>query len=201
MATISWGKCNIAIAEHKDASGAFAETSPFYEIATPVNGSTSVNIEDGEKHEAEIEGGGNEAVRYDDDKVSVEFDVRRAKGRLTVGTDGKFIGQIPGEYAFVLQPEDPTAPGILLERCTIKRGLSFTSSDGIYDHYTLDALVPNKGGAVKIGYSQVEEWKTGNKNAIVSDEGTVSLGTKMTGGNGAKWTIKFKEDKGVFDFA
>lgn len=169
MADISWGKCTIGVSKYSSDKTEFDFTelgTSFHVIDTPVNGSTTINIEEGEKHEAEIEGGGNEAVRYDDDKISVEFDVRRAAGRKLIAGNGK-IGQIDGTYMLAIQPESTTAPSILIEAANLKRSISFTSADGIYDHYVFDALVPKTGQAVKIGQlSQI----AGTKNTRAAEE-------------------------------
>ena len=154
MAEISWGKCTIVVGKY-DANKTefdFTElgTVKMAIVDTPVNSSTTINIDEGEKHEAEIEGGSNEAVRSDDDKISVEFDIRRAKGRKVIAGGGK-IGQIDGTYMLGLQPENPAAPSILVEAASLKRTISYNSADGIFDHYVFDALVPKVGQPVKIG--------------------------------------------------
>lgn len=197
MAVISWGKCELLVGMYDTNGDGSIESlkRAMKKLATPVNGSTSINIEEGEKHEAEIEGGGNEAVKYDKDKFSIEFDIRRAKGRATIGTGGTRLGQLPGEWALALQAEDPTAPSILVERSNIKHTLSYTSTDGIYDHYVVDALEPKEGDSIKIGLLGADDWQDG-AGAHTKVKQTFVPG-KASGEQGEAYALKFMEDEAM----
>ena len=189
MAEISWGKCSLLVGKY--AAGV---TSDFeieklgtncVMVDTPVNSSTTINIEEGEKHEAEIEGGDNEAVRSDADKYSVEFDIRRAKDRPVIGANG--LGQQDGTFVIGIQPENPAAPSILIEAASVKRGISYTSSDGIYDHYTADAIVPKDGKAVKIGILSVDETGSASSAKVDTPIANPAAPTQKNRGFGLKF--------------
>lgn len=189
MAKISWGKCNLLVCNIPDNVSEYdvANYPKFIKVDTPVNGSTTINIEDGEKHEAEIEGGDNEAVRYDNDKFSLEFDIRRAADRPTIGKNAA-LGNQSGVYAFALQAEDPSAPSILVEAANVKRGISFTSADGIYDHYVVDAITPKDAKALKIGIVSM------GTNTSANVKAKVNTPTAVTGAAGTECFIAFDQE-------
>lgn len=142
----AWGKCTIWIA--KLINGVPSEWKKMY---TPVEGSTQLNTTKGEKKEAKIEGGDNEAVKYAKSTYALVFNIRAG---LEDGTQREKPfddndGVIEGEYALMLQPENPLVAGLHLERGTLSCEDTYTSADGVVWIYTFDALKPKEGDTVK----------------------------------------------------
>lgn len=191
-ATISWGQPNIGIFKYPAGTSSFevGKDSLFTKVDTPANGTTSIEVEDGEKHEAEIEGGQIEAVKYDADKYQLVFDIRRAAGRKTLANDKD--GVINGTFAFVIQPEDENAPGVLIEAATLKKSPAYSSADGIMDHYVSDVLLPLKGNSVKIGSVS---WGTGvSSSGVVTTLASIVSANSMAVGTSAKAAIKVADE-------
>lgn len=145
---LSWGKPRIFLKKIGDATAAIIE------LFTPVEDSTQLSTTKGDKKEAKIEGGENEAVKYSKNTYALSASIR-------LGYDGtanrkKPIedsdGVIEGEYELYLQPEDPKAPGLHMRRCTVSVEDSYTAADGVTLTYTFDAV---KDGS----YDQIE-WGT-----------------------------------------
>ena len=134
MAILSWGKPRIII-KKKVGSG---ETSDYIELNTPIEGSTQLATQQGDKKEAKIEGGTNEAVRYNSDNYTLTLQIRSAKDREKPVTDVN--GFIAGEYEVFLQPEDPTAPGFKIASSTMHCSDNWNSDEGGVWEYTFDAL-------------------------------------------------------------
>ena len=119
---------------------------------TPVDGSTQLSSEKGDKMEALVEGGEPEAVKYKRGKYTLEFQIRIGKGRLPNsakmidGTDGV----VPGEWQVTLTPEDSSegAPGFTIPKCVCSYTDTYSSSDGIIRTYTFDSLKPDTGNQI-----------------------------------------------------
>ena len=137
MAAISWGKPKIWISK-LNTSG---EPTTWKEVPTPAEGTTTLNTTKGDKKEAKIEGGENEAVKYNRNTFALEFTIRATKGREKLADDDD--GVIDGEYALKLQPEDPTVEGLAIDRGTLSFEPTYTAEDGVQWKYTIDALVPS----------------------------------------------------------
>lgn len=128
--------------------------APIIEIYRPVQSSTQLTTTKGEKKEAKIEGGENEAVKYHKNTYSQTTTVRQ----LT--KDGKHRpkplpdsdGIIDGEYEYWLQPENPTAMGMHMARCKISVEDNWNTDDGGSWVYTFDAI--------KDGTHDQVEWGT-----------------------------------------
>ena len=72
---IGWGKCNIIV---KDLD---TENSKWTKLGTPKENTTKLTPTKGDKKEAPIEGGENEAVKYSANKYVLEYVLRRLAGR------------------------------------------------------------------------------------------------------------------------
>lgn len=142
---ISWGKPRIKIA--KLGAGGSTTSLSWIELPTPVENSTKLNATKGDKKEAKIEGGAAEAVRYSANSYELELSIRAAIGRTKPIAD--LDGFIDGQYALVLQPEDPKAPGLQIDRCNVSVLDSYNSENGIVWTYTFSALKPANGELVK----------------------------------------------------
>ena len=145
MAQLSWGKPTIEFGKC-GANGA-APTTWTKLAYDPVETSTKLTPTKGEKKEAKVEGGENEAVKYARNTYAFEFEIRAAKGRQKPIADSD--GVVEGEYAFRLTPEDTTCEGILIERSVVSLEESYDTAEGKKWKYTVDVLKPNEGSQVK----------------------------------------------------
>ena len=166
MAIIGWGKPRIFYKELGKASAVWKE------FDTPVEGSTSLATTKGDKTEAKVEGGANEAVKYGKNTYALTFNIRAAKDRTRPIDDED--GVISTGYAIALQPEANDAPGFVMEATTASVEDSFSSADGGVWAYTFDALVPEQSGFEK--------------------KKQVQWGTITVGGTKDNYTITFDDD-------
>jgi hypothetical protein len=139
---LKWGKMTVEIAPI--TAGTIGTYAPVF---TPKQGSFALNVEDGNKLEAFIEGGERIDVRQDAKKYSFEFQVFLGNG-LTKPIEDE-DGIIPGEYAIRVIPENALLPGFLMERTAVSVAESFTSEDGHLATYTFEALKPETGTMLK----------------------------------------------------
>lgn len=145
MAELSWGKPTIEFGKC-GADGAAPTT--WEKLAfDPVENSTKLTPTKGEKKEAKVEGGENEAVKYAKNTYVFEFEVRAAKSRTKPIPDED--GVVSGEYAFRLTPENIECEGFLIERSTVSVEDTFDTAEGKKWKYTADVLKPKKGNQVK----------------------------------------------------
>ncbi len=136
MAVILWGKCAITI----EAVQGSSTTSTALTVPTPVQNSTTLSTERGEKHEALIEGGGNEAVRFDKGKFTLEFEVRFAKDRVMPLSDVSHDGAINGEWKItVADADDNTAPKMTMNSGKGSYEDMLDQDDGARRHYYFDS--------------------------------------------------------------
>lgn len=145
---LSWGKPRIFLKKIGDATAAIIE------LFTPVEDSTELTTTKGDKKEAKIEGGENEAVKYSKNTYALAAAIRlgfedEANRKKPIEDHD---GVIDGEFELFLQPENPSAPGLHMRRSTISVEDSYTAADGVTLTYTFDAI---KDG----NYDQVE-WGT-----------------------------------------
>ncbi|WP_294616454.1 hypothetical protein [uncultured Bacteroides sp.] len=145
MAQLSWGKPTIEFGKC-GANGA-APTTWTKLAFDPVENSTKLTPTKGEKKEAKVEGGENEAVKYAKNTYVFEFEVRAAKGRVKPIEDAD--GVVEGEYAVRLTPEDATVEGILIDKATVSVEETFDTAEGKKWKYTFDVLKPAEGNQVK----------------------------------------------------
>lgn len=168
MALIGWGKPTIAFS--KIGTG---ET--WKKMQNPVQNSTTLSTEKGNKTEALCEGGVVEDVKFDKNKYSLTMTVRVKKGATQpIPHDD---GVVNDEYVVALQPEDPAVPGILMQRARASVEDGWSSADGTTFIYTFDALVPEDET------NQVKHGVIG----ITTAEGAITAVTfTALGGNSAK---------------
>lgn len=149
MPELSWGKPRIKIGKLA-ANG--ATPSSWIELPTPIENTTKLTVQKGEKKEAKIEGGENEAVKYSANIYALELEIRSAKGRAKPVEDTD--GIIEGEYAVILQPENPTAEGLQIDRCVVSVEDSY---DGERIRYIFNVLKPNVGSQVKYKHININD--------------------------------------------
>ena len=143
MSKISWGKCSIYIKD-LEATGA-----KWKKVPTPVEDSTELSTEKGDKLEAKIEGGENEDVKYKANTYALSYGIRRMKGRVMPFADAD--GVIAHQYAVAVVPEDVNAPGCVIDKTSVSAEDVYNAADGASQTYTHDVLKPDSGNAVKWG--------------------------------------------------
>lgn len=141
---ISWGKCTIFFKE-------FGSTGAYSKLPTPVEDSTQLTTEKGDKLEAPVEGGELEDSRTKAAKYALALAIRVAKGRSQPIPDVN--GVITGNYEILLQPEDPTVPGFKMAKVSGSCDYTFTAAEGGKWEYSFDALKAD-------GSTKLVEWGT-----------------------------------------
>ena len=141
---LSWGKPKIALGK-RGANG--ANPTKWDVIDYVVEGTTELTVSKGDKREAKIEGGEVEAVRYTANTYELLFSVRLTTGRTLPFTDAD--GYVDGQYALVLQPEDPTALGYQFDNVVLSTEDSFSAEDGMILKVTASILKPASGQTIK----------------------------------------------------
>ena len=146
MAVILWGKPSITSTSVNPASG--AGTSTDLTVPTPVAGSTQLSTESGDKHTADIEGGGYEAIRYDRNSFTLTFAVRFAKGRTMPFEDVSADGVVQGTYKFVVTSEEVGAPVMTLNEATVRYDDEMDADDGARRVYSAESILPASGNQI-----------------------------------------------------
>ncbi len=153
MSKVSWGKCSVYVKDLEE-SGA-----KWQKLPTPIEDSTELSTEKGDKLEALIEGGEAEDVKYKSNKYALAYGIRRMKGRVMPFAD--VDGVIAHRYAVAVVPEDATAPGCLIDNSAVSCEDVYNAADGASVTYTHDVLKPESGNAVKWGTITVTESNDG----------------------------------------
>lgn len=143
MAYCSWGKPRLFAKDIEDSAAVW------FELPTPVEDSTELSTEQGDKLEATIEGGDNEDVKYKKSNYTLALNIRRLKGRTSPFPD--VDGLVNHKYSIALQPEDPEAYGFIIDKCTVTVDDAYTANDGASWNITCDVLLPDSGKKVKWG--------------------------------------------------
>ena len=144
---LSWGKCTIFI---KDLG---TDNAKWKKLATPVEDSTNLASTQGDKLEAKIEGGENEAVKYKKNTYQLTYNIRKAQGcnQPMANTDGV----VKNEYAVLLLPEDASTDGFYIERTSANIQDNFTTAEGAIWQVTHDALSPSTEGTNTVKWGKV----------------------------------------------
>lgn len=145
MANIAWGKPRIWVKDIEDK----AETNKWVELPTPVENSTELSAEKGDKLEARIEGGEYEDVKYKRSTYTLAFNIRKAKKRQAPFPS--VDGVVDHHFAVLLQPEDPSVEGFYISSTTVNVDETFTAADGAMWVCQMEALKAAKGDTVKWG--------------------------------------------------
>lgn len=138
---IGWGKCNIIV---KDLD---TPNSKWIKLPIPKENTTKLTPTKGDKKEAPIEGGENEAVKYSANKYVLEYVLRRLAGRKKPFADVN--GVIAHQYSIFVQPEDITVPGPRMENTVVSLSDEFSTEEGGMLTYSHDGLKPESGNIVK----------------------------------------------------
>lgn len=137
MAILSWGKCDI---KHKGGS-----YTDFTSIDTPKDGTTKLTSNAGAETTATEEGGAVVDYRRAKATYTFEFDLFRKKGGTPFLTDDD--GVVDGEHAFQVIPEDVSCDGLQMDRTVVSKETSYSTAEGIIDHYVAKVLRPVDGSA------------------------------------------------------
>ena len=141
---LSWGKCKIEYA----TSSAGAPGTTWTEIDTPKEGTTKLTPTAGQEKTATAEGGETVDVKYNRNSYLFEFDLFVKKGGTAPFTDDD--GIVSGEKAFRVSPvDDPSCPGIQIDRSSVRVDESYSSEDGILLHHSCKCLRPATGNTIK----------------------------------------------------
>lgn len=144
---LSWGEPTIYIKKKGDEAWKKVDY-------TPVEGSTTLETTEGDKTEAKVEGGENEAVRYAKNTYTLNTQYRYAQGRKRpiATSDGLSTDQ----YAVMVVPENVNAPALYIEDSNVHSTDSYTSADGGMIQYKFDALKATKGDQIKWGTASID---------------------------------------------
>ena len=132
--TIGWGKPTIEIKRAGEGN------EKWEAFATPVEDSTQLTTTQGDKVEARVEGGGNEAVRYNANTYELVFGIRQVPGRKELIED--LDGVVQGEYSVRITPENENAIGCFIERAAVNVQVSYSASEGVVKTYSFSTLKP-----------------------------------------------------------
>lgn len=129
---VAWGKCRVLYR----LAGSLA-TVAWTEMPTPVEDSTQLNTTQGDKTEAKVEGGENEAVKYKRNTYQLVFNVRGATDRKVITHKD---GVVTPKYEWLVIPEDTNAIALYIQTSTVNVQDSFNTADGAIWAYAVDAL-------------------------------------------------------------
>ena len=108
-------------------------------IDIPVDGSTTLETEDGEKTEYLEEGGGLVDSYQKQSKYTLTFTLYAKKGTSKPIEDKN--GVIKTNYAIRLSPEDPECKGFIMHKCSVSCRETYSSADGVRWEYSFSGLV------------------------------------------------------------
>lgn len=144
---ISWGKLTILTRPYK--SGAYSSSDTWTTLSIPVEGSTSIDITEGDTKEAKQEGGdlvdsvtGSNVYELVFRLFVKKTDLAAYPAELT-----PVNGVITGEHAFKVLPEDPDCYGVEIPRTSVRCVEQLSSDEGITLEYHAKAILDNATGA------------------------------------------------------
>lgn len=108
-------------------------------IDVPVDGTTSLDTEEGEKTDYLEEGGGLVDSYQKQSKYTLTFTLYAKKGASKPIADVN--GVITTNYAIRLSPEDPECKGFTMHKCSVSCTETYTSADGVRWTYKFSGLV------------------------------------------------------------
>lgn len=136
---LAWGECNIFTRKYNGATKGTA----WKKWAIPAEGSTTLTTTEGQKTEAKVEGGENEAVRKAKNTYALVFDIRIGANHTFEVDD--VDGVIDGEYEVIVQAtENADAPALYMAKANLSSATDYNSTDGGKTSYTADALKNQK---------------------------------------------------------
>lgn len=142
---VSWGKPTIEIVKYEN--GAMPESPVWKELPTPVENTTKLTTEKGDKKEAKIEGGEVIDVKVNKNKYTLELELYVTRNFTPPIPD--VDGVIADNYAVRVTPEDPTLEGVLIDKAAVSVEKTWDSEIGGKLKYTFEALKPATGAMAK----------------------------------------------------
>lgn len=136
----------------KLVDGEIPSSSPEWTaLDNPVQGSTTLETDEGDVTEANGEGGElvDAYIAASTYRLSFQLFAKRDAEKPIEDEDGVILD----EYAIRLTPEDDTLPGFMLPRCRVSVVDTYTAADGERWQYTFRALKPTTG-AMKQEYTK-----------------------------------------------
>lgn len=134
---LSWGRYTALFAKY-DNAGVIGTKTTFAEIE---DGTGVLNFDEGDLMEALEEGGGLVAAKNKKGRYNWVHTLYLKLGDVPPIQDED--GVVEGNYALWLIPENPAAPGVYLEMCTVSVVNGFTAEGGAKITYTFRALRPS----------------------------------------------------------
>lgn len=120
------------------------------DIDTPKEDSTNLESSEGTDLEAKEEGGEVVDRIGQASSYSLSFELFKKKGEAFPMSENESRGVVSGEYALrVLSDIDSEAPGIQIDRASVKTARLYSPGDTYRKQYTFAALKPNAGDTVK----------------------------------------------------
>ena len=148
---ISWGKVTIKVRPYK--ATAYGSGDTWTELSVPVEGSTTMNITEGDTKEAKQEGGAIVDSVTGDNTYELVF---RLFVKKTDAAQPYPIAVVNGkttvEYAAQLVPEDNQCVGIDMPRANVRCIEQFSSDEGITLEYHFKAILDDVASSVSGHY-------------------------------------------------
>jgi len=137
---LSWGKITPYFRPYK--SGAYGSGDTWTEMSVPVEGSTQMNITEGETKEAKQEGGAIVDTITGDNTYEFVFRLFVKKEDAANPYPIPVVnGKTTTEYALFAVPEDPACLAVEIPRAQVRCVEQFTSDEGITLEYHFKALL------------------------------------------------------------
>lgn len=140
MAKLSWGKPTIFLKKLGTNND-----EGYKEEYTPVEDSTTLEVSEGDKIEAKVEGGGIEDAYTKAPTFTLTYQIRANKDRKDSDNKPLFTikdtnGNVEDEYEVLLQPEDVSCFGLKIAKASVSVTTSYNAKDGIIKTFKFIAL-------------------------------------------------------------
>lgn len=169
MGKLSWGKPTILIQDAEEPG------APWLQIPNPVKDSTNLEPEEGETQTAECEGGEVEDEMHAKNKATLTFEIRAAKDRHLIVADND--GVIEHHHRIAIIPQNPLAPGVLIDKGSMHATAPFTCAEGLKRTYKTSVLVPDDGSHM-VKYGKITVTRSGDViTNVTCEEETVAPAT------------------------
>ena len=166
--SFNWGKPTLFI---KDLSAVGAK---FKKLPTPIEDTTELTPNQGEKIDGTIEGGEIEVSKRKKSTYEFAYNLRKLAGRKPPFKT--LDGATNHEFAILLMPEDNDADGIYIERSSGGIDDVYSPGEGGRWNVTHSALKPTSGNTVKWGKVTV----SGSQVSFAENEDMVADGDSQT---------------------
>lgn len=167
---ISWGKLTILVRAFKNA--AYSSSDDWTTLSIPVEGSTALNITEGDTKEAKQEGGDLVDSVTGSNVYELVFRLFVKKTDLVAYPSllTPVNGVVTGEFAFKVIPEDAACYGVEIPRASVRCIEQLSSDEGITLEYHCKAIVDNVSGS-----GHYNDGKLVRIAKLSDDGGSVSL--------------------------